>query len=71
MTNDAPIETHLGPMVGHRAKVILNQTDEQTSDAAERRRVLEWALIVFVHKTQNSPSGNPNSNANSADSRAW
>jgi predicted transposase/invertase (TIGR01784 family) len=33
-----------------RAKVILNQTYEQTSDAAERRRVLEWILTVFVHK---------------------
>ena len=33
-----------------RAKVILNQTYEQTSDVAERRRVLEWILTVFVHK---------------------
>jgi predicted transposase YdaD len=34
----------------NRAKVILNRTYEQTSDAAERRRVLEWILTVFVHK---------------------
>jgi predicted transposase/invertase (TIGR01784 family) len=33
-----------------RAKTILAQTYEQTSDAAERRRVLEWILTVFVHK---------------------
>jgi predicted transposase/invertase (TIGR01784 family) len=33
-----------------RAKVILNQTCEQTSDAIEQRRVLEWILTVFVHK---------------------
>ena len=34
----------------HRAKSILAQTYEQTSDTAERRRVLEWILTVFVHK---------------------
>jgi predicted transposase YdaD len=33
-----------------RAKTILAPTYEQTSDAAERRRVLEWILTVFVHK---------------------
>jgi predicted transposase/invertase (TIGR01784 family) len=33
-----------------RAKVILNQTYQQTSDVAEQRRVLEWILTVLVHK---------------------
>ena len=33
-----------------RAKTILAQAYEQTSDTAERRRVLEWILTVFVHK---------------------
>jgi predicted transposase/invertase (TIGR01784 family) len=33
-----------------RAKVILDQTYQQTSDVAEQRRVLEWILTVLVHK---------------------
>jgi predicted transposase/invertase (TIGR01784 family) len=33
-----------------RAKVILNQTYQQTSDVAEQHRVLEWILTVLVHK---------------------
>ncbi len=33
-----------------RAKTILAQTYEQTSDTAERRRVLEWIVTVFIHK---------------------
>ncbi len=33
-----------------RAKVILHQTYQQTSDVAEQRRVLEWILTVLIHK---------------------
>jgi predicted transposase/invertase (TIGR01784 family) len=33
-----------------RAKAILAQTHEQTPDATERRRVLEWIVTVFVYK---------------------
>jgi predicted transposase/invertase (TIGR01784 family) len=33
-----------------RAKAILAQTYEQTPDAVERRRVLEWIVTVFVYK---------------------
>jgi predicted transposase/invertase (TIGR01784 family) len=33
-----------------RAKALLQHTQRQTSDAEERRRVLEWIVTVFVHK---------------------
>jgi predicted transposase/invertase (TIGR01784 family) len=36
-----------------RAKTILNQTYQQTSDVAERQRVLEWITTVFVYKFAN------------------
>jgi predicted transposase/invertase (TIGR01784 family) len=36
-----------------RARAILNQTYQQTSDVAEQRRVLEWITTVFIYKFAN------------------
>jgi predicted transposase/invertase (TIGR01784 family) len=36
-----------------RAREILHQTYQQTSDVAERQRVLEWITTVFVYKFTN------------------
>jgi predicted transposase/invertase (TIGR01784 family) len=54
---DLSLEMSLLQLIGlkdteapQRAKTILAQTYEQTSDVAERQRVLEWILTVFVHK---------------------
>jgi predicted transposase/invertase (TIGR01784 family) len=38
------------PLALNRAKAILHQTQQQTSDAIEQQRVLEWIVTVFVHK---------------------
>jgi predicted transposase/invertase (TIGR01784 family) len=38
------------PLAFDRAKVILEQSQQQTSDAIEQQRVLEWIVTVFVHK---------------------
>jgi predicted transposase YdaD len=38
------------PLAFNRAKAILHQTQQQTSDAIEQQRVLEWIVTVFVYK---------------------
>jgi predicted transposase/invertase (TIGR01784 family) len=37
-------------LVFDRAKLILEQSQRQTSDGVEQQRVLEWIVTVFVHK---------------------
>jgi predicted transposase/invertase (TIGR01784 family) len=37
-------------LVFDRAKMILEQSQRQTSDGVEQQRVLEWIVTVFVHK---------------------
>jgi predicted transposase YdaD len=54
---DRSLETSLIQLFGldqqsavDRATAILRQTQQQTSDAEEQQRVLEWLVTVFVHK---------------------
>ncbi|NJM48203.1 MAG: Rpn family recombination-promoting nuclease/putative transposase [Alkalinema sp. RU_4_3] len=54
---DQSLEISLVQLIGlnqrsafDRAKTILDQTQQQTSDAIEQQRVLEWIVTVFVHK---------------------
>jgi predicted transposase/invertase (TIGR01784 family) len=54
---DQSLEVSLIQLIGldkqsafDRASIILQQTQQQTADAAEQQRVLEWVVTVFVHK---------------------
>jgi predicted transposase/invertase (TIGR01784 family) len=54
---DRSLETSLIQLFGldkqnafDRAAEILRQTQQQTADAIEQQRVLEWVVTVFVHK---------------------
>jgi predicted transposase/invertase (TIGR01784 family) len=54
---DRSLETSLIQLFGldkqsafDRATTILRQTQQQTADAIEQQRVLEWVVTVFVHK---------------------
>ncbi|NJM45791.1 MAG: Rpn family recombination-promoting nuclease/putative transposase [Alkalinema sp. RU_4_3] len=54
---DQSLEVSLVQLIGlnkrsafERAKTLLEQTQQQTSDAIEQQRVLEWVVTVFVHK---------------------
>jgi predicted transposase/invertase (TIGR01784 family) len=54
---DPSLEVSLVQLIGlnkgsafDRAKKLLEQTQQQTSDVIEQQRVLEWVVTVFVHK---------------------